>query len=541
MLPKLLVGSYKQYKDDTSMFVTWLGSAAEACGCESNAKKGSMPNPSVRPKQDPKILASSKRSKNDDTLTISYKITTKELIDHINTISQSVPNVVMPACIKIRLKRAIKAREKCSDWYTKTFDEATYHDDNTHRFFITILQDALAKLGGQEDDEGKESCPEESEGIRFENRFSHLDIEDLDDDSNSLTPTGIALAATSTQKSSPMPVDIVELEEKREHENKFAVFCFFNDIHRILEQLREIWKECDSGKTNLVTATAVTHIAICMIRKAEQDLCSNILPDEPDDDSYTALATKIVPKEEITGGMDPEKYSKNNTTFGNFILLPTGRVLMKFIKEAGVSDGRYLQWPPPITPLLFGFQHTPQPEELAECDVLYKNDRILTQMLLDLHLPDWLNKYEYGMHGHDILPRPPQEDIFSTMLRPVWTEGKISATAVITSQILVDILNTCKIFPSFPNQMLRVTEYASEPIFYKVSADVEDTGGDLKWDASGTEFLDRINYLFGRVKNPMSSFIKIIMLQTEQMPEVRCSLSNVSGLIRVMRRLDIQL
>jgi hypothetical protein len=38
MAAQFFPSSYKQYKDDTSVFTTWLGKAAEACGYKAKTK-----------------------------------------------------------------------------------------------------------------------------------------------------------------------------------------------------------------------------------------------------------------------------------------------------------------------------------------------------------------------------------------------------------------------------------------------------------------------------------------------------------------------
>lgn len=35
MLPEILTGSYKRYKEDTNVFATWLSTTAKACGYKS--------------------------------------------------------------------------------------------------------------------------------------------------------------------------------------------------------------------------------------------------------------------------------------------------------------------------------------------------------------------------------------------------------------------------------------------------------------------------------------------------------------------------
>jgi hypothetical protein len=67
-------------------------------------------------------------------------------------------------------------------------------------------------------------------------------------------------------------VDIFELEAEQAYDNSFAVFCFFEDLHRIQDNLTKLWKDCAAGQTSVLAATAVTEAAVLTIRRAEQEI-----------------------------------------------------------------------------------------------------------------------------------------------------------------------------------------------------------------------------------------------------------------------------
>lgn len=192
MLPDFLSSSYRQYKDDTSAFTTWLGRAAEACGYKpkTQAKKVSetvggqtalLPTPPAgvpysQAPQAPAAPATSQRLKGtarklakqaqtsapastaaeppapESVKTVKYNLSTKELIAQIDAVHQA-KRMWMPSGITTLLDRAIKARQRCSEWYEKlgAGHRGAVFDNGGHRHFIDLLQDAMAKLGSKEE------------------------------------------------------------------------------------------------------------------------------------------------------------------------------------------------------------------------------------------------------------------------------------------------------------------------------------------------------------------------------------------------------
>jgi succinate dehydrogenase/fumarate reductase flavoprotein subunit len=178
--------SYRQYKEDTNAFTTWLGRAAAACGYKSGNKKklsesgpaqASSASGASRPastasaapvsagrmkgkarKAAQKAEAEAKRAqaqaeelraideafeKVKTATVIKYATSTEELLAQIETVHQS-KKTRMPAAVSKVLERAIKARERCAAWYEKAKGD---DEDDGHRHFINLLREALATLG----------------------------------------------------------------------------------------------------------------------------------------------------------------------------------------------------------------------------------------------------------------------------------------------------------------------------------------------------------------------------------------------------------
>ncbi|KAI2463536.1 hypothetical protein F4781DRAFT_117785 [Annulohypoxylon bovei var. microspora] len=530
MLPETLSSSYRRYKEDTNVFMTWLGRAAEACGYKSDASKASETAPPTssskaskakRGKRQEQVPPSTLAADDYGVASVKHAISTKELAAQVDAISQSKVNIRMPDTIKNYLRLAIEARQRCSNWYENARHEAEVYDQGGHRFFIKVLQDALAKLGGGEISNAstkpavKKSSDKDGKITGIENRFSHLDIDDTDD-SYHLTPIEAALATSDKKQPQPKSVDVFELEAEQAFEKAFTVFCFFEDLHRIQEKLKETWKHCGSGKIDLLTATIVTDAAVCMIRRAEQDLCSTFFPSHSDDDCYASFAGMMFLMECITKGTDPKNAPGVDVTpFDGFIFLPTARTLMKFIHMVNMN----IAWPPPIVPLRFNYLHAPHKADMPEHKKLQHDDQILSQLLIDLELPDRAMKYARGKCDIS-MAEPVVKDIFSRTLQPVWVEGKLSVAAVVIAQTILDISDVCNELQNFPKLVTHTNAYASKSFdFQMLEGGIMKTGG-LNWPNSGTGTLFTVHALQKRINMPTFPLMKNLMLQIRQTPKM---------------------
>lgn len=194
MLADLFSSSYKQYKNDTSAFTTWLGQAAEACGYkpQRQTKLSETINDELASKTfsaPPKVAdnsvsvprlkgkarkvakqalrseqANSAPATNPNTISIDtdhvhtvkkYAVSTQEPQEQIEILSQSKASISMPATIQKLLKRDIDAWRKCSEWCElasrgKPEDELSILSREGHRHLICVLEGALSKVGVQE-------------------------------------------------------------------------------------------------------------------------------------------------------------------------------------------------------------------------------------------------------------------------------------------------------------------------------------------------------------------------------------------------------
>jgi hypothetical protein len=120
-LPTALFGRYKSYKEDTSIFATWLQNAATACGYQPVTKR-----------------ASSKKTIGTPT---KVKNPVRELLAQAKAITQSPVQVVLPKKVYQAAERAIEARKDLN----RHFQGLGVNDslNKSHLFFIQLLIEAV--------------------------------------------------------------------------------------------------------------------------------------------------------------------------------------------------------------------------------------------------------------------------------------------------------------------------------------------------------------------------------------------------------------
>lgn len=348
----------------------------------------------------------------------------------------------------------------------------------------------------------------------YRNRFSALEIEDVDEDFE-LTPTQVALATTQSSKK-VKTVDVYELEEDVTLQAAFAIFCFFEDLHRMREMIKQVWTDCSADRMSLVSASIVTQAAIQMIQRAEQELLPTCFASRPNKNSYEPLASMLVHAEIISNGTNPmSKDAVDMTPFDSFILLPTARTLFKF---SGMTVGRKISWPLSIPPLRFHYLLDPEKADRPEDRKLQQDDRILCQLLQDFCLFDDVTA---GMHNSKRKSTstsksldPIQEDMFVKILRPVWTTGELSAAIIISARLMLDIIEVSQEkLPRFHKQLESARHYASESFKFKNVNGVVSTG-DMNWPNTATNFATANYMLLKDLEMPRGPLIKKYMMQS---------------------------
>ena len=259
MIPDFLAGSYKKYKQDTALFTTWLANAAASCGYKPEATKRPHPEQpaQVKPVNSPSTprlkgrerklardaAAKAKKASDDKPesqlpSTVKYTITTAELLRQAEAVTQSGARsrVQMPAALRAVVERAIRARQRCSEWFQKSEVHNKYAD-NQHTHFIEILKQSLKILEPCVEEaepsakmHGKQAEPSFEGSTSIANRFAALDVEDLlDVDPSEVSE--VAAAVNVVQKAKPSKdgpvISAYELEDEDDFDKElaFIIFC----------------------------------------------------------------------------------------------------------------------------------------------------------------------------------------------------------------------------------------------------------------------------------------------------------------------------
>ncbi|MCJ1453626.1 hypothetical protein MMC28_003973 [Mycoblastus sanguinarius] len=381
MLPEVLAGSYKRYKEDTSVFTTWLSKTAIACGYKtssfvirettsSNVTVGQAPSSRLKGKARKEAKSASKENKNpssgsDSNMPVAkYSITTQELLGQAEAVAEAkASGIQIPLSIMRVVERAIDARRRCASWFKKT-GACDIDSTEGHLHFVSILEKALTLLrplvttnaSSKSSTKDWKDIPIMTTDVPSEeikNRFSVLDIEDPDD---AMDLVASEVSVTNKPPSKTRTVDIYELEAQSDIDDAFIIFCFFEDLHRVQDFLRVTWEGYKTGRCDLTVASAITNLAFNLVRRAEDEIVSLDTGRYSKPHSYEPLSMVIFFAESFSKGEDPEAKLASNeslklTPFDDFIYLPTYRTLRKFqqVHELGIG------YPQPVTSLRMSY------------------------------------------------------------------------------------------------------------------------------------------------------------------------------------------
>jgi hypothetical protein len=249
--PTFLLDSYKRYKAETQIFVSWIAETARECGQQINSESGNIPN-------------KKSKSKKAQPPTVT-KIPLPEFLNLATAISEAEPAVKIPSRILQTLNFVIAKRQKCADWFAEQAGDESHEQDNQgHVHFIKIFEqvfDILSPKNGTTTDPKKHASVEYSEkDVEFINSFAGLEVEDAlseDDTYGPYRPT----EPSKKKKSANTTQYRYETEEEVE-EMLFAIFCFYTDINDVRNYLKGLWTEYRDGKLDLM----VRHPHVSLVR-----------------------------------------------------------------------------------------------------------------------------------------------------------------------------------------------------------------------------------------------------------------------------------
>lgn len=527
MLPEILAGSYKRYKEDTNVFATWLSTTAKTCGYNSETspipavQKDAPKTPSSRLKGKARKEAQKAAANGDgpsqdvklaDLQVTRYTVKTKDFLDQAKVVAKSVrPRIQMPLNILRVVQRAIHARKRCADWFRKTGakDETSIEG---HDHFINVLENALAILqsccpksaqAGKQEQKPKNSAVEPEPSHSLSNRFGMLNVEDTNDIVLDLAASDISAtsaAKKSSKATAPHSWDVYELEIQYGTDLAFLIFCFFEDLHRIQDFIKETWGKQKAGTVGLEAAAVTTNIALDIVRRAEEDIIATAPAMLAKPRSFQAIAMVIFHADALAKGDDVDKRLSSSDTlkiteFDEFIYLSTARILMKYEQ---ISSFKIEQYPLPVPPVRMSYISRPELLVLPEVKRWEEEDVRLTQMLMD-------------MSSHDIFQKvfkdrkEPVQDELSTGLHKL-RNGEVSVWIVFAARVCLDIQAILGKEVGKPYETLKTAANAASAVLdMRVEGDELVPGGSgERWLAKDADHMMNLHAMltFWIINNP---------------------------------------
>lgn len=550
MLPEILSSSYKRYKEDTNVFTTWLTSAAKSCGysIKANQQKAAKLEPQSEVPKAPKLKGRERKlareaaaqagrstkqapAEKDETAGARYTISTSELLRQAEAVaSWSKRAIRLPPEVQRVLERAIAARQRCADWFQKTKVENEYSSLG-HLHFIEVLQRALDLLRAAPADkratasqQTNVSPPTESidciaDANALNNRFAALEVDEVEN--YDLTVSDITTSTAQSGNKKPQPTVAYDLEVDEHWEATFVVYCFFEDLHQLQNQLRKLWTSQKENAIDLITATVTTTAAFELLAQAEKGILEQYRSHFHYKRSYENLTLMIFYAESIRIGEDlgdmlHSAKALKVTPFDEFVYLPTARVLMKYASLKKVIDGA--AWPPPVPPMRFNYIIDPDLLETPRMKKYEEEDKLLSQLLLDITMIDDFKRQmkQIGKKGHTELTMygaPPVDDILSNYMRELWKAGEVSATSVFAARLWLDIIDVNQGAPNTTAILTCEGETVQSAFGFHVDDQgVLDTAEGVRWLAKDNHLLLGIHAIQQRIQTPTLHEYKRMML-----------------------------
>ena len=278
MLPDFLANSYKKYKQDTTLFTTWLAKAAKSAGYKPRAKEegreelikssdvveskpktpevasGRLKGKDRKAAKAAKAAAAATQGNVDSvedespTLMIKYSVTTEELLRQAEAVvgAHQRSGVRLPRALRYILLRAIRARQRCAEWFRDSKIDGG-DADKGHSHFIQVLQQCMDILEPCLEEEAKKDAKGGSQVTSrndavLVNRFEALNmIEGTEADPSEVYELTSELNAAEKSKGSKgvAEVTIYEIEGNEDFDDDlaFLIYCRSTDSPNLSKSL----------------------------------------------------------------------------------------------------------------------------------------------------------------------------------------------------------------------------------------------------------------------------------------------------------------
>jgi len=381
---------------------------------------------------------------------IIKKVSTREILVQARKVATSKkPRITVPINIQRILERAIRARNRCAKWFSTMATEYTEEGNAKHVFFIQVLEQAFNILKPAfESRKNLESAKVKAiprGKLRLSNHFMPLEVDDLQDEEMDNADTKLS---ASTMKSAgteqKQPSQLYELEVDSDADLPFVVFCFFEDMHRMLAFIKDTWTKVGTKDLDDMTAALITNLTIEVVQKAEEDLLHAYPHRINKSTSFDNICELIISMPSPTNpsdhdlGMEQNGESEKFGCLSDFVFGSLWLTLSKY-SHRSFSHKEYSPWKM-VQPMRsdMGKELTPENPDFIE------EDELLTQILLDLEFyPPYveMDKVFEKMNYDEVYRREtvPVKDIITTGLRDFIVTSRISVLAVFAARALLDI------------------------------------------------------------------------------------------------------
>ncbi|KAF8853455.1 hypothetical protein BDZ45DRAFT_761769 [Acephala macrosclerotiorum] len=311
--PGSSMATYRRYKEETDFVLSWLSQQTSCRGYKIPEKYAPPKAPATAPAPSRRLkgkerkqanLAKSESIKNAALAVAStnsaMKLPPSILPDQASFLAHFEPPIVVSSQLQRCLKGAIETRERFSNWFT-VHDKTVEEKESTkrHKFFTKCLkdvQDVLRPFFQKPAPPKANSIPSRVR-TTLENSFQSLEIANQENDDYS--------EMEEFEETGPRPMNAVKNSESKprygidqplEDDIPFSVWCYFEDLSRLLEFLKTTWEEQLRGELDFVTAAIVTEVAFDLARKAEEALIA-LAPqlDEPEFPRYYSISEILYP------------------------------------------------------------------------------------------------------------------------------------------------------------------------------------------------------------------------------------------------------
>jgi hypothetical protein len=380
--------SYREYKADTSIFLSGIADAAKACGHVPkltlvivNKDKQSAPLPNNAETQakgqgrlkgkirfvtrdhfkkilisniateqartaakklekttkPAKFATSGQEDGSTQTKVVKiYKVTVAEILRQVHIIVQAKRLNILSSSVERAARRAIALRERFAVAFQK-YDKQT--SNHGHKYSITVLKQVYGSLDSSRCFEELQTVPEIPEHTipTFANKFRHLELEEpLEED------TQVPLAIKVATKNDPKyQARVMEPEVNDEEELEFKYFCFVQDLHKLQSSIRGLTVRYKDGELDDLTFLTVINAAMEFAREQELALIENVpkhlqQSTERPEPIFVSLRKKGIKVEPDSEGEGQSFPRQRNARFRE-----TRFSLLRFAAEAVKKDNFY--------------------------------------------------------------------------------------------------------------------------------------------------------------------------------------------------------